>query len=405
MQIKLILARFAAAWVIVMSTGCERYNQSAPPDSWSSAIPDEYASPCRRGEPNRAKVVTIDRSASYPCVIKMSDVIAQLRATVSDSFPPPDHYAWLLADGRYVTGAGANSKQKLLVWGADGTLVRSYDKTGEGPGELPGGHNFFILSSPKSDSLYVVDRRNIWSVFTMDLRFVRSFSAATARSRSALLVMSDGTIVSAGGDSGEGGPYTIHTRNLKGELLARIKNYSEGSGFADYPAIAASGPSTFWVTPRQGTPGKLSLEEWTTSGELLRTIHRVLPGAPEEGFRLHLHDDGAPLETRQYPEYPLLWVDETGLIWVGAVVSDWALGEQAEARVDPAVDDIPLDLRLEVIDPDGGVVLASAIIESVTETPFDTHLPGTQRVVKNQVDELGFNWQTIFQLHLQEREP
>lgn len=60
---------------------------------------------------------------------------------------------------------------------------------------------------------------------------------------------------------------------------------------------------------------------------------------------------------------------------------------------------------LEVIDPDGGVVLASAIIESVTETPFDTHLPGTQRVVKNQVDELGFNWQTIFQLHLQEREP
>ena len=65
-----------------------------------------------------------------------------------------------------------------------------------------------------------------------------------------------------------------------------------------------------------------------------------------------------------YPQYPLVKIDQEGLLWVAAVVPDWGLREETSHIFSPQSEDDPppLNVRLEVIDPDAGRVLASALI-------------------------------------------
>lgn len=250
------------------------------------------AAPCEWPRPREAADSIRLTEQAFDCLIEILPPSVTLAAKDSDS-SAPGHRAVRLKGGRYVTEVGHASPHRLLLWDSTGALLTTYDRTGDGPGELTDRSGaYFLLTNPAGDTLYVVDGNNRWSVFTPDLEFVRSFQAKTVRSREGLAVTDNGLILSTAPASSRS---RIQVFGLDGTLIREIGKRAPADSLrydSEGETIAYAGGGLVWTTRPPGLPGDLVLEQWTTGGVLKRTIRRPTPGILPSGFRLEMGRQG-----------------------------------------------------------------------------------------------------------------
>jgi hypothetical protein len=100
------------------------------------------------------------------------------------------------------------------------------------------------------------------------------------------------------------------------------------------------------------------------------------------------------------PQYDMLHLDPEGLLWIGAAVRDprWRHIPQAERE---AVAIELYDGRVEVIDPDAGVVLASVRYDGPpAPVPPLQFMPRTRHAFRVVEDSVGLGTIEIFEIHL-----
>jgi hypothetical protein len=351
--------------------------------------------------------LVLARTSGFPCVLVKMPPHLVISAPNAETGPSPSRRFVLMESGRLVSTAQPTTQGMILQWDSDGSFLRSYGRRGEGPGEFAGLGDLLLFPGP-GDSLFVVDDRNTWSVFDSDLSFARSFRGTySGRSERTVHVTSTGQVLTTGPVMSGGQGNSFHTMALDGTILSHTGPMSLPAGLPDdgyFPRVSAYNPrsNTFWVAPPDGAPGAMILEERTLDGQLLRAIRREAPWFPEGGFP-PTHDRTEP----PLPTYVLLHMDGDGLLWVAVTVrSDaWrrpgrsSLPLQGPSR-DTARIRTQYDSRVEVIDVEAGVVVASMIIDNPLAAPFEYIFPGTRTAYRAVPDDLGLYTIEVFHIEL-----
>jgi hypothetical protein len=365
--------------------------------------------PCRAPETtarhDAGLPLVLARTSGFPCILVGMPPHVVIGSPDADG-PSPSFRLVRLESGRFVSTSQPTSEGTILLWDSDGSFLRSYGRRGEGPGEFAGVGELLLFPGP-GDSLFVVDDRSTWSVFDSDLSFARSFRGTHSGRRDRTVhvtptrqVLTTGPVMSGGQGN------AFHIMGLDGEALITTAPLSLPAGLPDrhFPRVSAYNPrsNTVWVAPPDGAPGAMILEERTLDGELLRTIRREAPWFPEGGFPPTDDPSEPPL-----PSYVLLHMDGDGLLWVAVTVrSDaWRPPGRSSPPLQGASRDTmrirtQYDSRVEVIDVEAGVVLASMIIDDPLAAPFEYIFPGTRTAYRVIVDELGLNTIEVFQIEL-----
>jgi hypothetical protein len=408
-----------AAWVVGFSlivVSCGDAGSEGPGSASMGLIPFEESGPggldsCRRPErtaeyePGQPLVLT--RTSGFPCVLVEMPTQVVIRSPDAESGPFPAGRMVLMESGRFVSTGQPTTQGTILQWDRDGSFLRSYGRRGQGPGEFAGGGELLLFAGP-GDSLFVVDDRSTWSVFDSDLSFVRSFRGTySGRSQQTVHVTPTGQVLTTGPVMSGGQGNSLHIMALDGAALSHTSLMPLPAGLPDdgrFPRVSAYNPSsnTVWVAPPDGAPGAMILEEWTLDGQLLRAIRREAPWLPEGGFP----PTGDPTEP-PLPTYALLHMDGDGLLWVAFTVrSDaWRPPGRSSPLLQGASRDTArirthYDARMEVIDVEAGVVLASMIIDNPIAPPFEYIFPGSRMAYRVVPDDLGLNTIEVFPIEL-----
>jgi hypothetical protein len=338
-------------------------------------------------------VVVTDPPEGPPCHVVA--VPSGVELSPSDgSRPDPGSHVVTSETGRFFTSA-AQTAPAVLAWDSDGTFLRAHDRQGDGPGELAGPGSPGLFVGP-GDSVYVLDAGNRWSVFTHDLDFARVFRGTFSGRLMSQVHVTDRGIVSTGRVVAGGSPAAFHLMDFEGEPVGSFGTPFEAAvGDRHFERSSAlSGRGSLWIAPPDRAPTGLRLEEWTLDGDLLRTLHRRTRWLPDDGFR------GEEIRGYEIPAY-LVHVDQEGLLWIVAAVpgAGWAA---SVAQPETPQDDV-IEVHLEVIDPDAGVVLAAHryhLLEKGPDSPFLHLFAGTRRSHRAVRDSLGLATIQVLDLHL-----
>jgi hypothetical protein len=396
--------RWAHGWLLLLAmcfigSGCERpgladgAQQSVPV---VADIPDAASCPLNRPK-TRRKDLVLSATDGFPCDIIALDLSVQLGPAEDGSHPDPSallHSIAMDRRGRIFTSAAYDPV--VLVWDSTGRFVTALGKVGQGPGEFA--RRSLLLMTTQADSLIVRDGAGRWLVFDPDLQFTRLFAAAGMPGLTAHVTEAGhllfSTPVPGGAPNG-----VFHLSDGEARLLRSVEGDRGTVGRSlRAPRVSAyAGGGEVWVAPAKGSGRGYVLERWTVDGELLQVLKRPLPWLPLDGYA----DDPS------IPDFKFLNVDEVGLLWVAVAVKDprWTPpypgmhpDENASERY---------DLRLEVIDPEAGEVLASVRIDG--EGPNGGVPPvypvgrGSRRSVGLKIDVLGRATLRLHELHLVRR--
>jgi hypothetical protein len=198
------------------------------------------------------------------------------------------------------------------------------------------------------DSIHVRDFRNTFSVFSPDLKFVRSFQAP--RELSAALPLGDGTyVISADFRKSDLAGMPLHMMNANGTLIRSF-------GATGKPITRTSRPELPWIA-RSSDPSTFyaqvgyQIEHWSTSGRLLSS-HRVesVPWLPSKIEYKTITVTGRGISrSGQVPTNVgrgiVAGIDQEGLLWMNVAI--------------PSRNDTTVTVIIEVFDPKAGVVIAS----------------------------------------------
>jgi hypothetical protein len=206
--------------------------------------------------------------------------------------------------------------------------------------------------------LLIGDSTRRLAVFSSSYEFVANIPAAEMGigSFSSAALLGDGTFLTATG----GGANAFRIFDLTRTDAARqpiVRAFgSTVPGGSSSRRIAYSGGTTFWAAPPDGAGLGYVLDLWRTDGTRLRTIRRDVPWMPT-GQQATSAGQLPP------PEMEVLHEDGTGLIYVQMmIVNKNFLALTPEQRRNEALDGPvgkAIDIYMEVIDANAGVVLAS----------------------------------------------
>lgn len=278
----------------------------------------------------------------------------------------------------------------ILVWDSSGRYLAKIGRRGGGPGEFADyGLSLFI---DVGDSLHVLDSRGRWQVFDSTFKYVRSFRAA--RDFGSVTLIPDGPIAFGsakswgipnamlGFMSRDGAPIGSVGSTTDAELIGR--------------PISAAPDGTVWLAPVQGDTTGYVLENWATDRTLRRTIRRDVPWLTAGGYS----------DEPRLPSFRMLHVDGDGLIWVAVSVKDsrWYPRKPGQSLKEYDRDIATLyDLRVEVIDPKSGIVLASVRFDTGDRTALPPIYPVgqfTRLFWGTNTDSLGQGTLTMYELKL-----
>ena len=321
-----------------------------------------------------------------PCVIVQDTHVTVLGGSVTDTPSAPSTRVVRGSDGTFYTPAGVSQLGQVMRWNANGDVIATFGRRGNGPGEFAGSGDMLLFIGP-GDSLFVVDDENRWTVLDRDLTYGRTFQGLHAgRWPDVMHVSTEGRIVTtgptlAGGSSGRQ-VYVMdgdgRLENAFGSLPQNLQNnfYYLGSTSAD------GGGETVWIPRFEVEKGRLLLEQWALSGELIKTIVRESSWTTRRS-----PDSAAPMQNPHAgrPRVALTAVDGNGLLWIGAVVLD-----QGDEQL----------YVLEVFDPASGEIVASAEFGDDDSVPFRGMFPGTTTFYNFEEDDLGFTRIEIFEVDL-----
>jgi hypothetical protein len=260
------------------------------------------------------------------------------------------------SDGTWVL-ADREDQNRLKVFGADGSFLRSVGRAGDGPGEFRTVNHIALLGA---DTLEVYDLGGL-RIQQFGPRFEPGSATRLPGFHAASMArVADGRrVVNAivAVPSGIGLP--LHLVSETGEILA---------SFGSDPPIEdlrTSHRRYFSLTPRETAWAtrhtEYRLEEWTWEGRRVRALVRDAPWLKRDGDR-QLSPDGVPnAGVRAIRE------DREGRLWVAVLVpgSDWESGvgpqEQFTGQVTTGITNMEraFDTIIEVIDPETGRILGT----------------------------------------------
>lgn len=252
-------------------------------------------------------------------------------------------------------------KTQVLVYDSTGRLAGAFGRKGAGPGEF--GRLVNVTIGP-GDTIFAFDiEPSRLTVIAPNLSFVRTASFPYTPA----FALHDGSFIAAlQVPTSDRIGYPIH-RLLKDGTIAR----SFGIGVPQYRADLRAQLSRVVGPGRDGSiwaaaPGRYVLDRWNPiSGDKVDSV-RVISAWFRESARF-----GDDLLVRPSPLIESLWEDDLGFVWVliRDADKDWRPSSERNRTMatgsTPEEIDALYDWVLEVVDPDGGRVVASKRLPTV----------------------------------------
>jgi len=354
--------------------------------------------------PTRSRrTIVLTQTQDFPCKIVEMPVEITIKGSADGEIPSPSNNVVMTTTGLLVT-TDQSTPWLVHQWDRDGSLLATYGARGDGPGEF-GGYASPQLLLDRADSLFAKDSRGTWTVLAPNLSFVRSFTGlfSSGPAEGAVHLTDDGYFLSTQTVRGEPDrAHYFHVMDRDGGLIRSFGKtpsqlQSQVSGVRRGSAYA--GGDTFWTAAPDGARSGIVLEEWTLDGKHLRTLRRDVPWLSDKGYSPIPGD----VNESRFPLYGRLNIDESGLIWYEVIVRDrrWRTPEERPEGFDwsEMLGEL-YDVRLEVIDPDAGEVLASVILDDINTLPFLSGFRGTRNFYRSTLDSLGLNVLEVFEARL-----
>ena len=345
--------------------------------------------PCRRPPAKQfapGAVVAINGVTTPPCQLVVQATGVVLRADPEGKISNILRSVARDSRGRYYTSAGFG---EVTVWGPDGKVLRNFGRLGGGPGEFAKG--ILSISVDPTDNIYVKDNSLKWHVFSPDYAHLRSVGAnGMAHPPEASVFFAPFTLLTSQLPYGMmGHDFAIFDFSGKPESGKAV--YAPGGagvgsvppfvrGFGSRPGVAGgryaryiSAPvnGAFWAGPPAEGGRGYELQLIGLDGTVKRTVRRSVswwkPGtdvtrpsnSPSE------HESAEEPELAPPPTAILaMRHDGSGLVYVMTRVTStrWgpAIAKERDREAQEALVLAALDIYIEVIDTDAGVVIASS---------------------------------------------
>ncbi len=256
------------------------------------------------------------------------------------------------SEGRFYVASTYNPGE-LAMYDADGALIRSFGRLGQGPGEFGRGSETPLFVGP-GDSVHVFEV-NRHSILLPGLEGFVRLQSLPFRVMSAVAL--PGTLVVTPMPTGvtdSANPYFVFDQD--GQLLHSFGSYDAGGASAFYAGLrylSRASDSTFWASH----VNRPEIALWDVRGRHLITIVLDL-----DWFRPWVTSQGI-LSPTPDPHMRGAWQDPDGRLWVSIAVPDpdWAPPTERRGReitlteIDPS--DV-FDTVLLVVDVTAGSLLA-----------------------------------------------
>lgn len=284
----------------------------------------------------------------------------------------------------------------VWVFDAEGEPMGSVGSVGEGPGEYQWPTD--VVWGP-GDSLHVFDfRQRRHLVYSSDLAHERTTRLPLApHVKGTARLSATDWILNATVESRDLYGIPLH-RIREGEGVSLVRSFGERGtpvrsdvSYGDHRIPAQATDSTVWAAHKRA----YEIEEWTLTGEFLRSLTREVPEFrywEESSFRPHPDNPPPPYVTD-------IRTDEQGLLWVLVAVTadEWQAGLERDTSGEwrPADRSKYYDTLIDVIDPVGQCLVASRRVKRYIRSFLDDG-----RVASYRQDELGVPYIGIFQVEL-----
>ena len=273
---------------------------------------------------------------------------------MSDASDPgalPDNlvYAERDAAGRLYTVS--RKKDAVLVFSADGTLIKRLGQSGDGPGEFRAVRR--VLLGPL-DSIYVADWSLRINVFSPDLNFVRLRSISNSPS----LVLNDGGLIVADQiRTPERIGYPVHSLRPNGELEKSFgvdtPLYRPDLKLIANRLAAKASSGGIWTLPQ----GRYLFERWDPHTGLRKQSIAVQSSWFKTIAKWSVDERNRPASVIES------FSEDDGLLWVLFRVADtdWAVPPQANTERTISAEEYnrTFDWIIEAVDVMTGQVVAS----------------------------------------------
>lgn len=281
---------------------------------------------------------------------------------------------------------------KLLKWAADGRLLASVGRVGQGPGEFaPGPLRVFV--SP-DDTVFVRDGSLRFSVFDTALAFIRTVPLGPIMAMSAgeTHFLEDGRIASTFQSPRFQGSDLVFLDREGRVLASELPTQDElnPGGFRPNRPSGVVRSGALWVGPPYGMGG-YSFDIVDSLGKI---TSRFSPPAPwfDVGTRVEKAEAHGPARRFPFPAVSRVQADEHGLVWI------WTALPRDRAAVDMFLRAPIQDLarvtrevtrtRIEVYDPDTRELQAAGELQVPIADVLEPIFHGRQVLVV-EVDSTG----------------
>lgn len=335
---------------------------------------------------------------TFACVIVAVPTRTILRPSLDAATPDPDPglLTEVVRDSRGRLFTTSKRGEPVHVWDSLGAYVGSVGRRGTGPGEF--GEWPLSLFIDDSDTLHVLDSGGRWHVFDSRFKHIRTFSVAPAHR--AVTLLPDGSIVVTNAIAGSGSKTAMQVISRDGRSTADVGSLSTGARDKGARLVTSELNQSVWIAPPQGAKQGYALENRNRLGEVLSVVRREVPWFPNDGYS----------DEPRLPSFRMLHADEEGLLWVAIGVKDprWRPRKTGESSLERESASTELyDLRIEVIDPKSGNVLASVRHDTIDERVLPPIYPVGQRsrlFWGMTTDSLGQGTLTMYELKLVARD-
>jgi hypothetical protein len=361
------------------------------------------AAPCVRPAPRQladGATVVLSETTRFPCTLEFVTTSVVLRAGAGSNVEEIGTSVARGPDGRFYTSMNASGR--ITVWNPDGSWRHNFGQVGQGPGEFARGGKAILFD--KDGRLFVGDNNRRWSIFSPTYDFVTTIPAGSTGigSFQSAVLLADGNLLTSM-NARDAAYHIFDLTQPNAATPPLVRAFGPALARASSRRLSYSGGNTFWAAPPDGAGLGYILELWRTDGTLVRTIRRDVPWMPKGEAAL----SGGELPP---PEMEIMHEDGTGLVFVAMMVPNKSLLalSPAERRNQtpggPA--DKAIDIYLEVIDANAGVVLASSgpihPSEAVKQLPRG-FLPGSRQGYRREEDSDGFPIMRIVEYQLVKR--
>lgn len=300
------------------------------------------------------------------------------------------------ADSRGRFFVATHDGSQISVHAANGTLLRTIGRRGEGPGEFDGSISRVLIG--ETDTIYVFGRGGRLDIFSPDLQFVRRMILPGAGAAQGTAILADGRILLRGTiRSPERIGYPLHVLSNRGAIDTSLgydgkSPIAVGSGQAAPHMRVGPDRATLWSARAVGHSYEL-LRLRSGSWRLDTLIIDEVPWLNEPLPRLPIREArgfGRAAATVAEPPLriaaELSGIDSSGLLWI-QVSKPIAFDSSSNAY--------RYAWRIEVYDPLSRRALATTQLAEPLR-----FIDGTTYAYIQRTDELGVVTYTVFSVRL-----